>query len=97
MSQKSGTQELSGIMTVINDRGLHTRPATALVKCASQYKSLITLNSQDMQVNAKSLLGILTLSATKGTRIRVTASGVDAEEAVHALEDLAARGFDIEY
>ena len=88
---------MTGTFTVLNDRGIHTRPATELVKCATSFKSEIMLNSSTMTANAKSLLGILTLVATRGTRIQVKAKGVDAKEAVEALLHLAKNQFNIQY
>lgn len=86
-----------GFFIVINDKGLHTRPSTELVKCASRYKAKINLTHQDLVVNAKSLLGILTLAATRGSRIKVEACGDDAEEAVNGLIELARNKFHINY
>jgi phosphocarrier protein HPr len=86
-----------GIFTVLNDKGLHTRPSTELVKCATRFKSNINLVHQDHEVNAKSLLGILTLAANRGSRIRVEAEGEDAQQAVDSLLELAKNKFYINY
>lgn len=86
-----------GTFIVKNDRGLHTRPCTEIVKCAANYKSEVILRHRKMEVNAKSLLGILMLAASKGSKIRIEASGVDAEEAVGSLMDLASNNFNIQY
>ena len=82
---------------VLNDRGLHTRPSTELVKCASSYRSRVTLFFQDRSVNGKSLLDILMLAAEHGSKITVEAVGIDAEEAVKALLELANKKFYINY
>lgn len=82
---------------VLNERGLHTRPATELVKCASGFKAHITLHYQDLSVNAKSLLGILMLAAARGAKIRMEAEGEDAEASLQALSDLAKNKFHIHY
>lgn len=82
---------------VINDRGLHTRPSTELVKCASSFKSHVTLHYQDLSVNAKSLLGILMLAASRGARITIEAEGEDAEAAVSSIIELARNKFHIHY
>ncbi|MFN0065701.1 MAG: HPr family phosphocarrier protein [Chlamydiales bacterium] len=87
----------SGFFIVINDKGLHTRPSTELVKCATRFKAQINLIHQDLVVNAKSLLGILTLAATRGSRIRVEAEGMDAKQAVDAIIELARNKFYIHY
>ncbi|MDN3505376.1 MAG: HPr family phosphocarrier protein [Rhabdochlamydiaceae bacterium] len=84
-------------LTILNDKGLHTRPATELVKCASRFKAHISLIYQDFTVNAKSLLGILMLAAARGSKIRVEADGDDAEDAVEALLELAKNKFHIQY
>jgi phosphocarrier protein HPr len=83
--------------TVLNKKGLHTRPSTELVKCASRFSAKIYLTYQDAVVNAKSLLGILMLAAAKGARITVEAEGHDASEAVETILELAKNHFDMEY
>ncbi len=82
---------------ILNDKGLHTRPATELVKCASVFKSQIFLVYQGLNVNAKSLLGILMLAATRGAKIEIEAEGIDAEDAVAAIIKLASAKFNIQY
>ena len=93
----SANQKIKSAFTVLNEKGLHTRPATELVKCASRFRSHITLVYQDFTVNAKSLLGILMLAAARGSKIRVEAEGEDAEDAVAALQELAKNKFHIKY
>lgn len=88
---------VKGCFTVVNDKGLHTRPSTELVKCAVGFKSQVKLFYEDFEVNAKSLLGILMLSATKGSKIDIEAEGIDAEEAVDSIMDLAKNQFHIKY
>ncbi len=85
------------MLTVTNPKGLHTRPSTELAKCASSFRSQIILRYQKIAVNAKSLLGILTLAAGKGSRIVVEAEGEDAEAAVEALMQLAQNRFFVTY
>lgn len=80
-----------------NDRGLHTRPSTEVVKCASHFSSSIKLTYQKWEVNARSLLGVLMLAATKGSKIWITAEGEDAEEAVEALVALSQKNFNVKY
>ncbi len=82
---------------VLNEKGLHTRPSTELVKCASRYKAQVTLYYHDLSVNAKSLLGILMLAASRGAKIRVEAEGDDAEQAIKAIKHLAKTRFGIRY
>ncbi len=86
-----------GFFIVINDKGLHTRPSTELVKCATTFKAQVNLTYQDLVVNAKSLLGILTLAAGRGSKIEIDAVGDDAEEAVDHLIELARNKFYMHY
>jgi len=87
----------AGFFIVINDKGLHTRPSTELVKCAASFRSQVYLTYEDIVVNAKSLLGILTLAAGRGSRIDVEAVGEDAEAAVRKILELAKNKFYIHY
>ena len=82
---------------VINEKGLHTRPSTELVKCASTFKANVTLTYQDLSVNAKSLLGILMLAASRGAKIRIEAEGEDAKKAICSILELAQNKFNIKY
>jgi phosphocarrier protein len=83
--------------TVVNDKGLHTRPSTELVKCATAFKSHVKLYYGGVSVNAKSLLGILMLAAVRGAKVTVEAEGDDAEEAVRSILELASNKFHIKY
>ncbi len=85
------------ILTVLNDRGLHTRPSTELVKCAAGFNAQVLLTYKENQVNAKSLLGILLLAAERGAKITVEAEGPEAEQCIAALLKLAASRFYIKY
>lgn len=89
--------KVKGSFTVINEKGLHTRPSTELVRCATSFKSQITLSYQQVAVNAKSVLGILMLAAARGAKIQVEAVGEDAEGAVEAIQLLAKNKFYIKY
>jgi phosphocarrier protein HPr len=82
---------------VVNEKGLHTRPSTELVKCATSFKAQVMLRYQNCTVNAKSLLGILMLAATRGAKISVEAEGEDAEQAVKTILELARNKFNIKY
>lgn len=86
-----------GCFTVANDRGLHTRPSTEIVKCATSFKAEVNLVYQKNRVNAKSLLGILMLAASKGAKITIEAIGDDADEAVTSLISLAGNNFNTKY
>lgn len=97
--EKNGQEKkcVKGLFVVTNDRGLHTRPSTELVKCASSFKSKVFLTYHKQAVNAKSLLGILMLAACKGAKIKIEAEGVDAHEAVESIIALAKNNFYIKY
>lgn len=90
-------KKVKGKFIIGNDRGLHTRPSTELVKCASSFSSQVSLTYHKHAVNAKSLLGVLMLAATKGARIAIEAEGEDADEAVQSIIDLAKNNFYIKY
>lgn len=78
---------------VQNQVGLHARPATFFIQKANAYKSSIWVEKEDRRVNAKSLLGVLSLGIVGGTAIRIIADGVDEEEAVAGLVELVESGF----
>ncbi len=86
-----------GTFIVKNNKGLHTRPSTELVKCAAHFRASIQLHYRSYSVNAKSLLGILMLAAERGAKIRVEAEGHDAKEAVESIIKLAEMQFNIKY
>lgn len=88
---------VKSFFVIKNRQGLHTRPSTELVKCASSFNAQITLIYRDLIVNAKSLLGILLLAASKGAKIRIEAAGKDAEKAVESILLLAQNKFNMEY
>lgn len=73
---------------VNNQVGLHARPATFFIQKSSEFKSGIWVEKNDRRVNAKSLLGVLSLGITKGTEIKVIADGPDEKEAIDALVSL---------
>ena len=83
------TQEI----TVNNEVGLHARPATFFIQKANEFKSGIWVEKEDRRVNAKSLLGVLSLGIVGNTAIRVIADGSDEEAAVEALVKLVESGF----
>lgn len=81
-------------LKIINELGIHARPAGMLANTASRFACDIKLEKDGMEVNAKSIMGIMTLAAGNGSVITVTAKGKDEAEAVKALEALFARKFD---
>ena len=78
---------------VNNQVGLHARPATFFIQKANEFKSSIWVEVEERRVNAKSLLGVLSLGIVKGTEITLIAHGPDEEEAVEALATLLASDF----
>ena len=78
---------------VQNQVGLHARPATFFIQKANEFKSSIWIEQEERRVNAKSLLGILSLGIVGGTQIRIIADGADEQEAVTALTELVDSGF----
>jgi phosphocarrier protein len=83
----------SKTITVNNQVGLHARPATFFIQKANEFKSSIWIEREERKVNAKSLLGVLSLGITKGTDIVIGAEGTDEEQAVLALEKLIETNF----
>ena len=80
-------------VVVQNQVGLHARPATFFIQKANEYKSGIWVEKDERKVNAKSLLGVLSLGITKGTSITLIAEGGDEEDAVAGLVDLVSSNF----
>ncbi|HEX5408335.1 MAG TPA: HPr family phosphocarrier protein [Gemmatimonadaceae bacterium] len=78
---------------IANKNGLHARPAAELVKVASRYQSDIVMVRDDIEVNGKSIMGVMMLAAEFGAELLIRASGPDEEQAVIAIADLVARKF----
>ena len=80
-------------VTITNSIGLHARPATFFIQKANGYKSSIWVEKDDRKVNAKSLLGVLSLGIAQGMSIRLIADGTDEAEALDGLQELVNTGF----
>lgn len=80
-------------VVVQNQIGLHARPATFFIQKANEFKSSIWVEKDERRVNAKSLLGVLSLGIVGDTEIKVIADGVDEKDAVDALVTLVSSGF----
>jgi phosphocarrier protein len=80
-------------VTVANVYGLHARPAAEFVKLAGKFESEILVSKDGLEVNGKSIMGVMMLAAEKGSTIQIRARGSDAREAVEALVRLVADGF----
>ena len=79
---------ISKEVTINNQVGLHARPATFFIQKANDFKSSIWIEKDDRRVNAKSLLGVLSLGIVKGTAVNIVADGVDENEAIATLSAL---------
>lgn len=82
-------------IVVSNKVGLHARPATFFIQKANEFKSSIWVEKEERRVNAKSLLGVLSLGIVGGTTIRLIADGSDEEQAIESLLELVNSGFSI--
>jgi phosphocarrier protein HPr len=78
---------------IVNKHGLHARPAAEMVKAASRFKSDITISREDLEVNGKSIMGVMMLAAEHGAMITLRASGPDADDALESLSALVASRF----
>ena len=81
-------------VTIKNTIGLHARPATFFIQKANAYKASVWVEKDDRKVNAKSLLGVLSLGVAQGMTIKLIAEGADELEALDGLEALIDSGFD---
>ncbi len=79
---------------IVNRAGMHARPAAEFVKTAGRFASDITVEKEGLEVDGKSIMGVLMLAAEQGSRLRLTAVGEDAAAALDALADLVGRGFE---
>jgi phosphocarrier protein HPr len=78
---------------IMNKLGIHARPAAEIVKAAGKFKSTITIVRDDLEVNAKSIMGVMMLAAECGATVTLRATGEDAEAAVDALAGVIAAKF----
>jgi phosphocarrier protein HPr len=78
---------------IVNSLGLHARPAAAFVKIAGRYRSHIAVRKDEMEVNGKSIMGMMMLAAECGSELLLRADGEDAEQAVGELMELVQGGF----
>jgi phosphocarrier protein len=81
-------------VTIKNRAGLHTRPAATLVKTASKFKADFFIYKDGMEINGKSIIGVMTLAAEQGSTLLLRFDGADEQEACLAVIDLFDRGFD---
>lgn len=83
-------------LKIINKLGVHARPAALLVQVASKFTSIIELETPEIKVNAKSIMGVLMLAAACDSKLKIIADGEDAAEAITAIETLINNKFDEE-
>jgi phosphocarrier protein HPr len=79
--------------TIVNTLGLHARAAAQLVQVANRFRSEIHVEKDGMEVNGKSIMGVLTLAAAKGSTVTVSVDGEDADGAMAALAKIIESGF----
>ena len=82
------------VVEIVNQAGLHARPVMKFVDLANSFEALIWVDNNKDKVDGKSAMEMMLLEASKGTKLHITASGVDAGEVVEALAALVAAGFD---
>ncbi len=85
--------EISATFVVSNKLGLHARAAALLVKTTSQFSSDISISARKQTVNGKSIMGVLMLAASQGTKIKVSVNGKDAQECMAAISLLIVNKF----
>lgn len=81
-------------VTIVNKAGMHTRPASAIVKIAAKFKSEFFLSKDGFEVNGKSIIGVMTLAAEQGSKLTLKFDGKDEEQLAKEMIDFFERGFD---
>jgi len=89
---QNGRVELE--VQIVNRAGMHARPAAEFVRIAGSFTAEITVEKDGLEVNGKSIMGVLMLAAEQGSWLRLAAHGDDAHLALNALADLVGRGFE---
>jgi len=90
--EPSGRTEIRTVR-IPNVLGLHARPAAEVVKLASQFNAEVFLAKDDLEVNGKSIMGVMMLAAECGAELRISATGEDGSDAVAAIAELVESGF----
>jgi len=80
-------------MAILNQYGIHARPAAMFVKTASKYEAEVTVEKDKIRVSGKSIMGLMTMEASCGAKIKITAEGSDASQAVDELQKLVEHKF----
>ncbi len=79
---------------IVNKAGMHTRPAATIVKMASKYKCEFYISKNGLNINGKSIIGVMTLAAEMGSEVTLTFDGEDEQRAAEEIVDYFNRGFD---
>ncbi len=87
------TSVITRELAILNQYGIHARPAAMFVKTASKYEADVTVEKDNIRISGKSIMGLMTMEASCGTKIRITAEGVDADQAVDELQKLVEHKF----
>jgi phosphocarrier protein len=93
---ESSDPKLTKDLVVLNKLGMHARPAAMFVRVANRFSSEILVEKDGEEVNGKSIMGLMLLAAGCGSKLRITAIGSDAANAVKDIEEIIARKFDEE-
>ena len=93
LPQAAAEDSMSRELAIVNKKGLHARATAKFVQCCEKFDAVITVSRGDETVGGSSIMGILTLGASQGTTIVVTATGPQAKAALDALETLVAHRF----
>jgi phosphocarrier protein HPr len=96
LSRRSASGKILKEVTILNKLGLHARPAAMFVRIANKHRADIWVEKDGEQVNGKSIMGLMMLAAGQGTKMILSAEGIDAEKAIQELEQLIQRRFDEE-
>lgn len=96
MSKGDGNSVLVRRMEILNQYGIHARPAAMIVKIASRFSADLSFEKDGNRVSGKSIMGLMTLEASRGSKLVVTAQGTDAEQVLDEIQRLIERKFDEE-
>jgi phosphocarrier protein HPr len=96
LSRRTASGKIKKEVLIQNKLGLHARPAAMFVRIANKHKADIWVEKEGEQVNGKSIMGLMMLAAGQGTKLLISAEGVDAEGAIQELEQLIEKRFDEE-
>ena len=96
LGKRPFSEKVQKEITILNKLGLHARPAAMFVRAANKHRAEIWVEKDGEQVNGKSIMGLMMLAAGQGTKLMLSAEGVDAEKAIQELELLVEKRFDEE-